>query len=85
MILADQIRTFATRSYIQPVRGKGSPVPSTVTIVCRDIVKGMNLVQRTPAVCSALDARSFQDDNNLKLIQRTGPKFGTTATWKFLV
>jgi hypothetical protein len=45
----------------------------------------MKLEQRTPAVCSALDAKKFLSDNNLKLVQRTGPKQGMTATWKLLV
>jgi hypothetical protein len=85
MILADEIRAFAVSRYIKPARRKGSVVPPRVTIVSGDIVRQLKLQQRVPAVCGALDAQKFLNENNLKLVQRTGPKHGMTATWKLLV
>lgn len=85
MTLADEIRVHAFRRYIQPARRKHSPVPSQITIVSGDLVREMKLHSRTPAVCGALDARKFQDEYELKLVDRSGPKFGMTTTWRFLV
>jgi hypothetical protein len=85
MILADQIRQYAFSTYIQPVQAVNPSHTMPVTIVSRDVVKGMMLNDRTPAVCQALDAQKFQTDNNLTLMARTGPKQGRTATWLFLV
>jgi hypothetical protein len=33
----------------------------------------MGLYDRVPAVCSAIDAKAFQTDNNIVLESRTGP------------
>jgi hypothetical protein len=84
-MLADEIRDFVIDRYIRPARRKGSVEPSRVTIVSGDIVRQMKLHQRVPAVCGALDARKFLEQNSLKLLQRTGPRQGMTATWKILV
>jgi hypothetical protein len=85
MILADTIRGFAFRSYIQPVKAKNSFRRLLVTIVAGDVVRGMKLKNRAPAVCGAIDASKFCSDNNLQLVKRSGPKHGLTATWQFLV
>ena len=84
MMLADEIRAFVVDRYIKPVRSKDSVVPSRVTVVSGDIVNQLKLQQRVPAVCGALDAQKFLDENDLKLLERTGPKQGMTATWKLL-
>jgi hypothetical protein len=68
MTLADTIREFALSSYVQPVRKQNQFRRLLVTIVSRDIVNGMKLQARTPAVCGALDAQTFCTDNNLKLM-----------------
>jgi hypothetical protein len=85
VILANDIRAFVVSSYIMPARHRGSVVPSLVTIVSGDIVRQLKLQQRVPAVCGALDARKFLNENNLKLVKRTGPRQGMTATWQILV
>jgi 5-methylcytosine-specific restriction enzyme B len=85
VILADEIRAFAVSSYIMPARDKGSAVSSHVTIVSGDIVRQLKLQQRVPAVCGALDGHKFLNENSLKLVKRTGPRQGMTATWKILV
>ena len=85
MILADEIRAFALKQYVERVRRTNAPHTAHVTIVSGNIVREMKLHQRTPAVCSAIDAHKFQDDNGLQLLQRSGPKHGLTVTWNFLV
>jgi hypothetical protein len=85
MMLADEIRAFVVSRYIGPARRNGSIVPEQIKIVSGDVVRELNLQQRVPAVCGALDARKFLDSNGLKLVQRTGPKQGMTATWRLLV
>ena len=85
MTLADQIREFARAQDVDPVRRTHPQLTTHVRIVSGDIVKRMKLHQRTPAVCGALDAKKFQVENAIRLLQRTGPKQGTTATWTFLV
>jgi len=85
MTLADQIRAYAVRSYIQPARHTQSPVPATVTIIAADVVRELKLQQRCPAVCGAFDALKFQTEQHIKLLRRSGPKHGYTAMWQFLV
>jgi len=74
MILADEIRAFALKQYVGPVRRTNTPHTAHVTIVSGNIVPDMKLRQRTPAVCSAIDAQRFQDDNGIQLLQRSGPQ-----------
>jgi hypothetical protein len=85
MTLADEIREFALKQYVEPVRRTKTPRTAHVTIVSGNIVRELKLRQRTPAVCSAIDAQKFQDDNGIQLLQRSGPKHGMTVTWNFLV
>jgi hypothetical protein len=85
MTLAEQIREFASSQHIKPARKTSAPYSTLVKIVSGDLVKEMRLKDRTPAVCGALDAKKFQDEYEIELLQRTGPKHGTTTTWTFLV
>jgi hypothetical protein len=66
MMLADEIRAFVVSRYIGPARRNGSIVPKQIKIVSGDVVRELNLQQRVPAVCGALDARKFLDSNGLK-------------------
>jgi hypothetical protein len=85
MRLADQIRAFVAERYIAPAR-RGN-TNTQVTILAGDVVRDLKLVQRTPAVCSALDTKLFLNENNLvpSDVRRTGPKFGPMATWNVTV
>ncbi len=85
MTLADQIRDFVWTEIIGPIRKKNPPLTARVKILSGDIVRAMRLHQRTPAVCGVSDARIFQNQHSIKLLQRTGPTHGMTATWTFLV
>ncbi len=79
-ILADQIRTYVNKAFIEPARRAGR---SEATVKAGDVHKDMRLESRMPAVCAALDAQKFQDEYNVVLARRSGPKQGSTVTWVF--
>jgi hypothetical protein len=80
MILADRIRKYVLDQKIRPARELNQ---STIKIVAGKIHSEMTLKNRMPAVCSALDADKFLDYARVKLINRSGPKQSSTATWVF--
>ncbi|MGA7264795.1 MAG: hypothetical protein WA709_16420 [Stellaceae bacterium] len=80
--MAELIRQFAFEKYVEPMR---SARDAQIRIRAGDVHKEMKLSARTPAVCSALDARIFQSDFGLDLVQRTGPRQGSTVEWVFKV
>lgn len=80
MILADRIRQFVVVTYINPARLAGH---KTVKVVAGPVHSGMGLVDRMPAICGALDAYKFLSFARVRLISRSGPKQGSTATWIF--
>ena len=82
MSLADQIRMFVLVNYIQPARRNSQ---QAIEVMSRDIVKKLGLHGRVPAVCGALDALKFRNDHYLRLSKRTGPKFGLTVIWEFIL
>jgi hypothetical protein len=45
-----------------------------------DVVRELKMNGRAPAVCSALKSREFLQDNNLRLVQKSGPKSGQSTT-----
>lgn len=80
MKLSDQIREYAGRQYIDPVRqGAGT----TVKIKSGDVVKGLGLKNRTPSVCEVLRSHPFQEQYGLKLIGEQGPPSGMSTTVVF--
>lgn len=81
-ITADQIRAYVNKAIVEPARRTGK---SDVTIVARDVHKDLKLVERMPAVCSAIDAQKFQEQYRLILSSRSGPKQGPRATWCFSI
>ena len=79
---ADQIRQFAYQHYILPTREKKG---TSVTIRAGDVAKVLKLQDRIAAVCSALGAKTFQSQYDVKLVERTGPHTSTTTEFKFEV
>jgi len=64
--LPEEIRTFAGDKYIKPLWKNGG----TVQIRAGDVHKAMNLNNRMPAVCGALDTKMFREFFNVNLISR---------------
>ena len=80
MSQADKIRAYANRTFIVPARKAGR---TEVIVEAADVHKDLRLQSRMPAVCSALDARKFQEDYQVILSRRTGPLQGSTVRWTF--
>ena len=76
---ADSIREYAGR-ILEQARRVGQV---SVTIQAGDIVREMHLLNRTPAVCSALASLQFQRRYRAKLIHREGPPSGMSTTSRF--
>jgi len=83
--VADSIRSFAAKEYIQPARKRGS---DTVQIRVGDVHKALKLSNRVPNVSSALRSRIFLEQNALQIDGVSGPPSGmgtrTTFTYRLL-
>ena len=77
---AEQIREYAWMRYIEPARHGGV---TTVRIKSGDIVKGLNLKNKTPNVCTALRSKIFQDVYGVRLLGEQGPPSGMSTTVVF--
>ncbi|MHB1936314.1 MAG: hypothetical protein ACYCOR_06985 [Acidobacteriaceae bacterium] len=77
---AEKIREYARTRYIEPARHGGE---STVRIKSGDIVKGLNLKNKTPNVCTALRSKIFQDVYGVRLLGEQGPPSGMSTTVVF--
>jgi hypothetical protein len=82
MSQADKIREFAYREYIKPARDKSH---QEVTIRAGDVHKKMGLVDRMPAVTSAIGSVIFQKKYHIRLINREGPTNGANVYFTFLI
>jgi hypothetical protein len=81
--LADRIRTHGREKYVLPARAHKE---SRFSIRTGDVVRELGIGgSRAPAVCSALKTNQFLRENELRLIEATGPKSGqsTTVTYTY--
>ena len=83
--VADAIRSFAEREYIESARRKGL---NRIQIRVGDVHRALNLKNRVPNVSSALRSRIFLKKNHLEIEQESGPPSGmgtrTTFTYRLL-
>ena len=77
---ADEIRQHALKRYVQPWRKSGA---STLSIRAGTVAQTMELRERTPNVCNALQGRKFLREAGLTLIHRTGPRQGRNTTFHY--
>ena len=80
MRLADKIREFVKVNYIDPARESGK---QTVTIRASDIHRSMDLIEKFPSVCGALDADKFINFASVILYKRIGPPQSSSVVWVF--
>ena len=78
--LAERIRAYVNKAFIEPARRAGA---TEASVTAGDVHKDLRLESRMPAVCAALDAQKFQDQYGVTLSRRSGPKQGSTVTWVF--
>jgi hypothetical protein len=74
---ADRIRIHGREKYVIPARRRRE---KRFSIRAGDVARELSLNGRTPAVCSALKTRTFLQDNNLRLIDKSGPESGQSTT-----
>jgi len=79
---ADQIRAYANKAFVEPARRQGL---TNVSIVAGHVHADLKLENRMPAVCSAIDARKFQEQYRVVLSSRSGPKQSSSVTWRFSI
>src|SRR6202521_1476035 len=78
MKLSDTIRAHGREKYVLPAREKRV---SRFSIRAGDVVHELGIGGgRAPAVGSALKTHQFLRDNELRLIEATGPKSGQSTT-----
>ena len=80
---ADRIREHARLNYVEPARRKGE---ATIRIRAGDVRKEMGFTNdQVPAICGALKARKFREQNHLILESLDGPpkKQATTVTFTY--
>jgi len=83
---ADEIRAYVNRVFIEPARKSGKTSVQVVSgDVHKDMRKDMGLENRMPAVCSALDARKFEDEYRVITSSRVGPRRSSTVCWLFAI
>jgi hypothetical protein len=82
MTPSDRVRDYAFQNYVLPARATKSP---TVTFASGPIHKALGFKNLMPCVCDALGASKFQAQYQIRLVKRTGPKHGATATFTFSV
>jgi 5-methylcytosine-specific restriction protein B len=78
--LSDAIRQHVLDKYVAPARERGS---KSITLKSGDIHKQLALSDRLPQVCSAIDARRFEIEANVKLLDRDGPPVSPGVKWRF--
>ena len=77
---ADSVREYVIEHYVRPFLESNE---AALFIRAGDVVRGMRLVNSTPAVCSALRASKFQQETGVGLVGRTGPRQSTTTTFRY--
>jgi hypothetical protein len=78
---ADRIRMLGRERYVIPARARNE---DRFSIRAGDVVRELRL-SGVNQVCSALKTREFLQDNNLRLVDRSGPPSGqsTTVTYTY--
>ena len=80
--LADRVRQQVIAHYIAPARNAGETV---VKVTAGDVHRELDLQDRMPAVCSALDTQEFLDLAGVDMEGRSGPPQGATTTFVFSI
>jgi 5-methylcytosine-specific restriction protein B len=81
-MLAEKIREFVFKEYIDPARKQGMHI---IIIRAGDIHKKMKLSSRMSAVCGAIGTIKFQNKYYVQQIKREGPTQGANATFTFKI
>lgn len=80
--LADKIREYCRDTRIIPARAKGE---KTVVIRAGDIRNELNLRNKMPSICGALQSLKFERFANVKRLSIEGPGSGMNCIMTFEV
>lgn len=79
-MLAEKIRRHARQRYVLPALNRKA---KRFTIRAGDVEHELEIAARTPAICSALRTGKFLKQNNLRLVETSGPQSGQSTTVVF--
>jgi hypothetical protein len=77
---SNQIREYARKRYIEPAIARRE---QRISVRAGDVHKALALKNRVPAVCQALESRTFLQENDLILEAKEGPPSGQSTTVVF--
>ena len=80
MSLADDVRNYCKKVYVEPARKSGK---TAVTIRSGDIHNALNYRNRYPLVCSALGSNIFEEMAKVKRLSIEGPLNGSNTEFTF--
>lgn len=78
--VSDLIRDHVCEVYLKDAIRRGE---STFTVNVGAVHKALKLTNRVPQVCSALESKKLLDENQLRVVSRTGPPSGQSTTVTF--
>ncbi len=78
--VSDLIRRHVCEAYLQAAIRRGE---NTFTVNVGEVHKALKLANRVPQVCSALESKKLLDENQLRVVSKTGPPSGQSTTVTF--
>jgi len=78
--VSDMIRDHVGEVYLKAAARRGE---STFTVNVGAVHKALKLTNRVPQVCSALESKKLLDENQLRIVSKTGPPSGQSTTVTF--
>lgn len=78
--VSNLIRDHVCEVYLKTAIRRGE---STFTVNVGAVHKALKLANRVPQVCSALESKKLLDENQLRVISKTGPPSGQSTTVTF--
>ena len=79
--VSDLIRDHLSETYLKAAKREGKMEPSTVSVGA--VHKALRLTNRVPEVCAALESRKLLEENQLRIVSKTGPPSGQSTTVTF--
>ncbi|HEX7286338.1 MAG TPA: hypothetical protein VF532_09155 [Candidatus Angelobacter sp.] len=78
--VSDLIRNHVCDVYLKNAISRGD---STFAVNVGAVHKALKLANRVPQVCSALESKKLLDENQLRIVSKTGPPSGQSTTVTF--
>jgi hypothetical protein len=80
--VSELVRQHAVSHYLSAARRRRD---KTFSVNVGDVHKALELTNRVPQVCNALQSNKFLNENHIRLVSKTGPPSGlsTTVTYTY--